>query len=381
MRLVRLKADFFGRLIGEEVHGRAGELFLVFDDTAEALLKTSYFSQVDKKEERRILRSLFKPYGGESLEGKSLLLFFGSAFGDSLVMLPVLRRIKELYPTCKLYITVRPFETHFYYGVSEVSLLLNRMLNLKELPKVDYVVDFSGMSGDKDFLELGMQQYYCKRLFLDWQSLNPKHYKVAVNPYALRAIEPVVKELRKSRKKLLLVCPKSPAWVRRFSNEFLKELPKKLKGYTLLIAQPSDERELNLTRLEGWGYVSLTHYMTHLDYFKALVSLVDVVLSVDTGCFHLAGSFEKPVVGVFNTFECAHRNYYPKALCYQVQYSGPLCTAPCKLSFVPATEKNPKGMCQSALINPTFYKDAPPCMYSINVEEILKLIKQAQSLI
>jgi len=376
MRLLRLLKDIQGALLGEEVHGRAGDLFLVFDDTAEAFLKTSYFSPLEKGQERAILGRLFRPYRGEPLHGKSLFIFFGSAMGDSVVLLPVIRRLKELYPDSQIYVSVRPFERHFYYGVREIDGLPNRVLNLKELPKVDYVVDFSGMSGSRDFLEMGMQQYYCKRLYIDWHSLEPKHYKLPLRADAVKFIRSVIKDLRRSKKPLLLVCPKSPAWVRRLPFELLRKLPKALPDYRLLIAQPSSDQTY-ARRLAVYGYVDLSSHMVHLDYFKALVSFVDVVLSVDTGCFHIAGALEKPVIGIFNTFECSHRNYYPKALCYQISYRSPVCESPCKISFVPASKENPEGMCRTALLNPTVYKDAPPCMYSIRAEDIAKLVEEA----
>jgi ADP-heptose:LPS heptosyltransferase len=376
MRLIRLKADLYGFLHGEEVRGRAGDLFLVFDDTAEAFLKTHYFEALKKHEERSILRRLFRPYEGQPLENKSLLLFFGSAMGDTVVLLPVLRRLKELYPSSRLYITVRPFERHFYYGVGEVSMLLNRVLNLRELPPVDYVVDFSGMAGDRDFLSMGMQEYYYKRLFLEPKEINPRHYKLPVNPKALEPVRELVEKLREAKKPLLLVSPKSPAWVRRLPYSFLKELASLAEDFTLLVAQPSEEKELTEAKLGRLGYRVLNPYMTHLDYFKALIYLVDAVISVDTGTFHLAGSLEKPLVGIFNTFPCSHRNYYPRAVCYQVSYSSPLCTAPCLLSFVPATKENPLGMCQPALINKEAYRDAPPCMHTVRAEHVLKLLRE-----
>ncbi len=378
MRLIRLKGDFSGRLFDEEVQGSSGDLFLVFDDTAENLLKTPYFSSLKKSEEKSILSKLFRPYEGEPLHGKSLLLFFGSALGDTLVFLPVIRRIRELYGSCKLYVTVRPFETHFYYGVREVDGLLNRVLNLRDLPPVDYVVDFSGMAGHRDFLELGMQQYYCKRLFLDWESVQPKHYKLPIKPEATKSITKLLKGLKASKKPLLLVCPRSPAWVRRLPFELLKKLPELLPQYRLLVAQPPKDQPYT-RRLASFGYADLTPHMVHLDHFKALVSLVDVVLSVDTGCFHIAGSLEKPVVAVFNTFECSHRNYYPKALCYQVSYKSFLCESPCKISFVSATKENPEGMCQTALLNRHVYKDAPPCMHSIDPKALASMIESLTS--
>ncbi len=342
---------------------------MVFDDVAEKFLATGSFERLKRDEELRVMQRLPAIYKGEPLNNRSILVFFGSALGDSIVLLPVLRKLKELYPTCRIVVTVRPFERDFYYGVGEVDLLINRVINLKHLPKVDYMVDFSSMAGNKDFLELGMQQYYCKKLYIDWENLNPRHYKLQIPKEALRHMEPVIKNIRKeSKKPIVLLCPKSPAWVRRMPMHIIKRLPQEGKKFRFVIAQPSSETELTEEKLSKFGYTVLNRYMVNLSYFKALVSYVDAVISVDTGCFHIAGSLEKPVLGIFNTFKCQHRNYYPKALCLQVSYSSPLCTAPCQLSFVQASEENPKGMCAPALLNNAYHKDAPPCMHTLDTK-------------
>ena len=88
---------------------------------------------------------LYKPYNGQNLDGKRLLIWRTGGIGDLCFIQPNMIHLKETYPTCEIYFACGPQ----YHAMVEtwdcIDKLITLPFNYLQLVRADYHMTFEGV--------------------------------------------------------------------------------------------------------------------------------------------------------------------------------------------------------------------------------------------
>ncbi len=277
-------------------------------------LNLTYTGGIENKEEFISLESRVIPLLGRKKIRVAIINGMGGGIGDNLVGMSALNifydRLKRLFDEVKIAIfTLRPrgipiirqetIVDEIYFMPSPVSVLM----------EFDAYVDLSRMTGWPIFKQ-EMIDFYLQAMSIDPTGVPPEEKRcfVKLNERVARELHPVVKALKCSGRRLLLIHSLSSSPIRSIPEEHLKRLLSE-------IIKESDYLLVSLIRF-NYRHPRLI-FLDHLsgrsfDHYAYLVSQVDAIVTVDTATYHLADAFNIPTVVLFTSIPPEHRvSYYP----------------------------------------------------------------------
>jgi len=139
MKLIRLEKDL---LIGQ---GGPDEKQLKTDTTylfSELLLRELEYVQPDAVGEVVGLDTIYREYSGEPLDGKTLFVWRHGGIGDLMFMMPPLRMLKVLFPTCKLIVGCGRKYIDVYRNIPYVDKIMRLPINAEVFEEADYHLHF-----------------------------------------------------------------------------------------------------------------------------------------------------------------------------------------------------------------------------------------------
>jgi len=173
----------------------------------------------------------------------------------------------------------------------------------------DAYVDLSRMTGWPIFKQ-EMVDFYLQAMSIDPASVPKKEKRcfVKINEKVARELDPIIKALRVSGRKLLLFHPLSSSEIRSIPKKFINK-------YLHRILEITDYLVVSLLDLpfKHSRFISLAHVSKQgFDHYAYLVSQMDAIITVDTATYHIADGFAIPTVVLFTSVPPEHRiSYYP----------------------------------------------------------------------
>ena len=269
----------------------------------------------DKQSGKKVLepanikfRNLYKPYFGESLDNKTLLVWRTGGIGDLGFIQPNLIYLKEKYPTCKIWFACGPQYQAMLDNWDCIDLLLDLPFQVKYLEQSNYHALFEGVI--ERCLEAHTKNAY--NLFSRWLGLDlpdeklvpvnkSKEDKLAENKkilesWGLSEGEYIAMQLRASSP---VRTPRPDMW-RRVCNTLTG------RGFKVVITDTTHKSKMiedfigELDRKE-----MVFNYAQHsksLDCTIALVDKAKLVVSTDSSLMHIAASLGTPAFGIYGPF-------------------------------------------------------------------------------
>lgn len=250
--------------------------------------------------------NVFRPYKGQDLTDKTLLIARTGGIGDLLFILPNLEYLKEKYPTCTIWLACGPQ----YHSMVEDWECVDEILDLPflfgRLIKSDYHGIFEGVI--ERCKEAQTENAY--KLFTRWLNLNlpdekliPKlKPKESLIKYCKNVLEQwgsddfILVQLRASSP---IRTPRPGFWI-----NFLNKLSE--KGHNIIITdapQMIDQLDNLISNLNPTGkYLNFSKHSITLDYSIALASLAKCVVSTDSSLIHIAAALDVPAFGFYGPF-------------------------------------------------------------------------------
>ena len=255
--------------------------------------------------------NLYKPYEGQDLSDKRLLIWRTGGIGDLLFIQPNLIHLKEKYPTCEIYFACGPQ----YHAMVEtwdcIDTLVDLPFNFLQMVRADYHVTFEGVIERCD-LAKNTNAY---RLFTDWMGLFlpdeklkpvniPKPELVekargALWSWGIEKTPFIVAQLRASSP---IRTPRPSVW-----GKILNILAK--EGHTIVITDSKRFEDGIKDFINAFIDEDVRHrvfnfapYSEALDATIALISFSTLVLSIDSAAVHLAASLNKPSLTLYGPF-------------------------------------------------------------------------------
>lgn len=251
-------------------------------------------------------KNLYKPYLGQDLNNKTLLVSRTGGVGDLIFILPNLSFLKEKYPNCTIKFACGPQYQPMVNGWECVDEVLDLPFMYNKLIDSDYQAIFEGVI--ERCKEAETENAY--NLFSRWLGLdlpdellipkqNPKEDKIdecktILNNWKIDDF--ILCQLRAS----------SP--VRTPDPKVWKNLINKLttRGHNVVITDApkmTDDIDDFIKTLDNTEKVfNFCKYSKTLDYTIAMCSLANVSVSTDSALIHISASVETPVFGIYGPF-------------------------------------------------------------------------------
>lgn len=274
-----------------------------------------YNSLAKNKRQQRVLKpsnlkfsKIYRPYRGEDLSDKTLLVTRTGGIGDLLFIQPNLIHLKEIYPDCTIKMACGPQYQAMVDNWDCIDEVLDLPFGFRHLSRADYHAIFEGVI--ERCREATTENAY--RLFTRWLCLNlpdsklvpsqsPKENQLerAKSFLASNNIDEFV--LFQLRASSPIRTPRPSLWaniitkvVELGNKVIITDSPAMFKGVDNLI----NTLEPNIKE----NVFNFAQYSKTLDSTIALASLTKCCVSTDSSLIHIAASLKKPAFGLYGPF-------------------------------------------------------------------------------
>lgn len=308
---------------------------------------------IDKRTGAKVLgpgqmkfRNLYRPYRGQNMDGKTILVWRTGGIGDLGFIQPNLRYLKQKYPTCKIWFACGPQYQAMVDNWDCIDLLLDLPFPVTHLQRADYHALFEGVI--ERCKEAHTTNAY--HLFSRWLGLDlPDELLV---PHNVPKEEKLVKcrEVLKSwdvdEKGYIVLQLRASSPIRTPRPEMWRKVVNILthRGHKVVI---TDSPRMGKMIDDFKGIVdkpemvfNFAHHSETLDCTIALASLAKLVVATDSALIHLAASLGTPSFGIYGPFPGNIRMTTYK------NSDWTDCQAPCSPCFLHGSQpcvKNVKG--------------------------------------
>lgn len=262
--------------------------------------------------------NVYKPYNGQNLDNKILLVSRTGGIGDLLFIQPNLIYLKQKHPTCKIIISCGPqyhSMVNTWECIDEVLLL---PFDVKYLLKAHYHAFFEGVIERCE--EATTTNAY--NLFSRWLGLNLPDDFLIPNLKNLNADKlNFCKEYLNDRgiDEFILVQMKASSPIRTPSPKVWTNILTRLteEGYPVIITDTPNQSEYIddfIKKIDTDRIFNFSKHSKTLDYSIALTSLASCTVSPDSSLIHIAAGLDIPSFGLYGPFPGEIRlTTYPKA--------------------------------------------------------------------
>lgn len=310
---------------------------------------------------RPIFHNAYRPYKGQSLDNKSLIVFRTGGIGDLLFIQPNLIHLKEKYPTCTIRFACGPQYQPMVKEWDCVDEVLDLPFLLKYFLKSDYHALFEGVIERCELAE----RANAYNLFSTWLGLDLpddlllprqkpneellKKVLGILNGWGMKKGEPVIMQLRASSP---VRTPKHSWW-----KEVIDEVNS--RGYKVCLTDNPRQAESIDEFIKLLDNPSMTYNFCResesIAHTIALVSVAKGTIATDTAMNHIAASMDIPSFGMYGPFPGHIRlKTYP----YADYVDAVKDCAPCFIhGHTPCPQADPDGY--------------SPCYNNINIKEAI----------
>lgn len=251
---------------------------------------------------------IYKPYLGQDLSEKTLIIWRTGGIGDLLFIQPSLRYLKKQYPDCWIKFSCGPQYQSLVDNWDCIDELLDLPFNVKHLFESDYHATFEGV------IERCKQAHdICSYvLFAQWLGLRvpPNQLRpiLKTKPDKVEEVKKVLHHWGIAPKNFIVVQIRASSPIRTPSLKFWKEVVDYLhsKGhFTIVTDTPRMKQWLDefiSTLKDPKMCMNFSEHSKTLDCSIALISLAKMVVSTDSSMCHISGALDIPVYGIYGPF-------------------------------------------------------------------------------
>lgn len=325
MRFVRIVKEGLSMERGSpwEKSLHPGKQYLVSDLILQQL---SYMMPEHIAKDTVPLERVYKPYNGENLNGKTLLVWRHGGIGDLLFMMVPLRLLKVKYPECKIAVALGGKYLDLYKHIPYVDEVYQLPFDIELLDIADYHLHF------EQIIEGNPRAEYVNAydLFLERFGFNPEEIpaseKIADIFLNDREIEWAENEIKKHNIKeddiLIGIQLAASSPIRTFPDDKTSSIAQRIvsndpNGKVILFGSPAQLsigngiKETLPAELKNRMIVG-PHEGYTLRQSIAIARHCDIMVAPDSAMIHIAGALRVPIIGLYGPFpaQLRMRDYY-----------------------------------------------------------------------
>jgi len=310
-------------------------------------------------------KNMYKPYSGQEVEGKTILVFRTGGIGDLLFIQPNLNYLKSKYD-CFIKFACGPQYQSMVETWDCVDEVLDLPFETQHLHKSDYHMLFEGVIERCRQAET-VNAY---NLFSTWLGLNlPDSLLIPKQEPKIEMIDECMEILEGwnlSNESFILTQLRASSPIRTPRPQFWLNVIDELtdKGHNIVLTDNPRQSEavaefISLTKNPDKVFNFCEHSKS-LDYSIAVTKFAKMTLTTDSAFSHIAASLNVPCFGVFGPFPGYIRlKTYPRSYWVDAQKE----CAPC---FIHSQEACPKAGSDGF----------SPCYDNINIPDLISRIER-----
>lgn len=297
----------------------------------------------DTRVNQRILKpsgikfeKIYKPYTGQDLSNKTLLVWRQGGLGDTLMIQPNLRYLKEKYPTCKIFFATGPQYHSMIKTWDCIDLVLDLPFSMYYIIHSDYHAIFEGVIERTKQAET--ENAY--RLFTKWLGLNlPDELlipKQEANGEAVYKCKECLNEWELKEKEFILIQMRSSSPIRNPNPDIFRKLINALivKGHKIVLTdmpQVAGTIDVFIKSLDDPNKAfNFAHHSREISDTIGIASLAGICVGTDSALNHISVSLGTPTFGVFGPFPGEIRlETYPEKMRDWIDCGKELDCCPC----------------------------------------------------
>jgi len=314
-------------------------------------------------------KNIYKPYEGQDLTNKTILFSRTGGVGDLLFLNPILKHLKQKYPTCTIWFGCGPQYQSMLDNWPFIDKILDLPFDFQYLIKADYHAIFEGViERCKEAEETNAYNLFSKWLGFDLSDdilvpkQEPKEEKV-------KECEKIIEDWGLEKDSFILMQLRASSPIRTPSIEFWIKMINEItnKGYNIVITDNPKQSDIIkgfIKELDNQDKVfNFSKHSQSLDYSIALTSLAKCVVATDSALIHIAISESVKAFGIYGPFPGKIRlKTYPKNLCDWIDAPGFECTPCFKHGSEPCPRANGKMFA--------------PCYDTIDIKNVVEKIEK-----
>jgi len=269
----------------------------------------------DEKRKLKVLRpgkfkfkNVYKPYNGQDLTNKSLLIWRTGGIGDLLFINPILRYLKKKYPTCKILFACGPQYQPMVDNFENVDRVLNLPFPASILFDTNYHAVFEGViERTREAQKTNAFILFSRSLGLDIPEEDLYPIQTAKSD-RVDECKKTLKEWGILDKPFVLLQPRASSPIRTPRYSLWAKIINKIVnlGYKVVITDSPHQKDRINSFIKGlmcqdsvFNYAGISK---SLDYSIAMASLSEMCISTDSALIHIGASLGKKVFGLYGPF-------------------------------------------------------------------------------
>lgn len=254
-------------------------------------------------------KNIYKPYTGQDLDNKSLLVFRTGGIGDLLFIQPNLIYLKNKYPTCKIIFGCAKRYQSMVNQWDCVDEIISWPFQLNKMIEIDYHAIFEGVI-ERNAESKKVNAY---RLFTRWIGLNLEDKylipKQSAEEFSISECSRVLKTLGLKENNFVLLQPRASSQVRtpNFETVWKKIISNLMKDNidVAIIDSPHTSPQIKKYIEEYFPndrVFNLSEYSKDLSFMISFAKLSRLCLSTDSSLIHIGASLGKKIFGIYGPF-------------------------------------------------------------------------------
>ncbi len=284
-------------------------------------------------------KDLPNKYNNHDLTNKKLLIIREGGAGDLLFNTPVMKYLKEKYPSCQIGLACMPVYHTLFKSHKYIDRIFPHIFPLTEFVKYDYFITFEGIiESNPEASMVNAYDLFIKRYGIPETEIPVKIPNLVVDSRVQEFWKMTLNGSFTDKNIGYQLRASSP--VRTLPPELSADIIRKLtlKGFKVFLLESAD-RKNDLARFVNYfqltGIVDTSVYSTAFEQLAGIISLMDLFVGPDSSGTHIAAALGKPIVGLYGPFRSDLRlKYYKNAVgidamaqrcnqgrgCYQHEY-------------------------------------------------------------
>ncbi len=320
-------------------------------------------------------------YSGENLNGKNLIVFPMHGLGDQLYLAIAMRHLIKKYQELKITVVksgLNSAETWYEYVYFEENYTIKGpVIAASEISEYDYFVNAEHFSHLEEYKGSYPAKFYSDKMFIHNSSEIEDLRPLIKQPVKNLRIEEFFNEIKKNNLPLLFINPMTTGRVRDIPNTTVIDFVKMVKDRCTVIVSvfKNPMLDLEIKKLSIPNVISSEEVINSSEDLLNTISLIDLVLTSDSGVTHLAEAFNKPCGSIFNVVSSKERiefYKYSEEMDIQFEIEG-VCKTPCYVHALPEEMECPGMRHFNNVHRSRLFYEYPPCMQNLSAEHLYAL--------
>jgi len=253
-------------------------------------------------------KNMYKPYIGQEVNNKTVLIFRTGGIGDLLFIQPNLTYLKQKYPTCYIKFACGPQYQPMIENWDCVDEVLDLPFSFKHLQESDYHMLFEGVI--ERCKEAETKNAY--NLFSIWLGLDlPDNLLLPKQEPKEELVDEcfeILKEWGLENDSFILMQLRASSPIRTPRHEFWSKIIDELnrRGYNVILTDNPQQSEnidnfIKLLKKPEMTF-NFCQHSESIAYTIALTSLCKATFGTDSALGHIAASLDKKCFGIYGPF-------------------------------------------------------------------------------